>query len=93
LGVKFSSILKEIYPLTFAGQLSNGSGSLDAIGTTASFNGVQGLAIDVSGNIYVADSGNNKIRKITPAGNVSTFAGLPSNVAGSFDATGTLNIG
>jgi len=89
-----NSRIRKITPVgsvtTLAGQLANTSGSTNANGTAASFNGVQGLAIDVSGNIYVSDSGNNKIRKITPTGDVSTFVGLPSNAAGSFDAQGTM---
>ncbi len=58
---------------TFAGNGSSGSknGSL----LTASFNLIGGLTIDASGNIYVADSGNNLIRKISTAGVVSTIAG------------------
>jgi sugar lactone lactonase YvrE len=62
-------------------------GSTDATGTAASFNYPSGAAVDASGNVYVADSGNHKIRKITPAGVVSTFAG--SGRLGSTDATGT----
>ena len=47
----------------------------DATGTAAYFASPQGLAIDASNNIYVADRANNLIRKITPAGVVSTVAG------------------
>ena len=44
-------------------------GSVDGKGILASFNFPLGVAVDTSGNVYVADSGNNKIRKITITGN------------------------
>ena len=57
---------------TFAG---GSEGFADGLATSASFNTPSGLAIDLDGNLYVADTGNNRIRKITPEGQVSTVAG------------------
>jgi len=56
----------------FAG-ITNTSGDNDGLTTNATFNTPSGIAVDSSGNVYVADSGNKKIRKVTPTGEVSTF--------------------
>ena len=59
----------------------------DPTGTLAQLADPQGVAVDGAGNVYVADTGNHRIRKITPAGAVTTLAG--SGNVGFFDATGT----
>lgn len=60
------------------------AGSADGVGTEARFRNPEELAVDSSGNLYVADTGNHTIRKISPAGMVSTLAGVPG-ASGSQD--------
>lgn len=62
-------------------------GSADGQGTAARFSSPSGITTDAAGNVYVADTGNHTIRKITPAGLVSTFAGAAKQ-AGSADGPG-----
>ena len=71
---------------TLAGTAGN-YGSADGTGAAAQFEGPRGVATDSAGNVYVADTYNNTIRKITPAGVVSTLAGAPGT-SGSTDGTG-----
>ncbi len=62
---------------------SGGRGSQDGVGSAASFSGPTGVAVDNAGNVYVADTGNNLIRRIAPGGVVTTLAG--TGVAGRTD--------
>lgn len=66
---------------TIAGTIKKGS--KDGKDTTASFWHPNSLTVDKNGNVYVADMGNNKIRKIAPDGTVSTFAGSDQHGAGN----------
>lgn len=64
-------------------------GSQDGVGSAARFSFPFGLAIDAAGNLYVSDAGNGTIRKVTPTGVVSTFAGT-AGVSGANDGTGAV---
>ena len=85
-----NNLIRKITPdgtvTTLAG-LVGASGTQDGAGANALFNRPGGLAMDTEGNVYVADTGNSTIRRITPAGVVSTLAGLPG-IAGLKDGLG-----
>ena len=70
---------------TLAG--SGAVGAANGPGIDASFSAPNGVAVDAAGNVYVADYGNNLIRKITPDGGVTTLAG--SGAPGFANGTGT----
>ena len=65
----------------FAGNGSAGNGGDGGAATGAQLNTPEDLAVDPAGNLYIADSRNNKVRKVAPNGTISTFAG--SGTAGS----------
>ncbi|MBK7660291.1 MAG: hypothetical protein IPJ28_14685 [Betaproteobacteria bacterium] len=71
---------------TYAGTAGN-QGGIDGTGAAARFTDPYGVAVDPNGNVYVADTAGNRIRKIAPGGIVTTFAG--SATAGTADGTGT----
>jgi sugar lactone lactonase YvrE len=84
-------IIRKISPTGSVSTLAGSagiSGTADGLGSAARFYSPYGITVDDSGNVYVADSGNSAIRKISPAGVVTTLAGLPGT-SGSADGTGT----
>lgn len=62
-------------------------GSTDGTGASARFRNPHGIAVDSAGNLFIADSGNHTIRKMSPAGVVTTIGGLPG-FAGSAEGSG-----
>jgi hypothetical protein len=76
-------------PYTFTTLAGGGGfGSPEEPGTAVRFSDPTGVAVDSAGNVYVADSFNHAIRKVTPAGVVTTLAGLAGSY-GSADGTGS----
>ncbi|MDP3071134.1 MAG: immunoglobulin domain-containing protein [Opitutaceae bacterium] len=91
---EFNGTVRKITPTrsvtTVAGRQGN-FGQADGTGTAAQFYFPRSVAVDASGTIYVADTANNSIRKVTPSGNVTTFAGLTHpGGQGTNDGTGQL---
>lgn len=79
--------IRKVTPAGTVTTLAGGTlGNTDGIGTTARFEQPTGVAVDAAGNVYVADSKNSRIRKITPSGTVSTLAGSSGGIA---DGIGT----
>lgn len=82
MAVATNAIAEDYTFTTFAG-----SASLDGTGTNARFSSSTAVAVDGSGTVYVADTTNHTIRKITAGGLVTTLAGL-SGTSGSANGTG-----
>jgi streptogramin lyase len=87
----FNHTIRQITPggtvTTIAG-LANNAGGVDGTGSVARFRTPSGIAVDSSGNLYVADQNNNVLRKVTPAAVVSTLAGQ-FQMVGTQDGTGS----
>lgn len=88
VGNTIRKILPDGTVIVLAGSMNNDSGYSDGQGAEAQFNIPWGITVDANGIVYVADFLNNKIRKITPDGTVTTLAGStygsvdgPSNMA------------
>jgi sugar lactone lactonase YvrE len=82
--------IREITPAGVVTTLAGSDGRpgyRDGAGTAAKFGSPRGLTVDATGTVYVADTDNDVIRKITPDGTVSTVAGTAGEV-GTTDGTG-----
>ncbi len=87
-----NSAIRKVTPggvvTTLAGLIGT-AGNTDGTGSAARFSNPFGVAVDPSGNVYVADRDSYKIRKITPAGVVTTMAGVTNFITADTDGTGS----
>ena len=86
-GAHAESVYENYTFTTLAGLPEAGAGSRDGSNSVARFNEPSGVTVDGAGNVYVADGNNHTLRKILPAGRVTTVAGLAGS-SGSADGTG-----
>jgi sugar lactone lactonase YvrE len=88
----FNDVIRKITPggvvTTYAGMAGHSGGYADGPAASAQFDYPTGVAVDSGGNVYVADTDNAVIRKITPGGMVTTLAGNEAGEGGSADGTG-----
>jgi hypothetical protein len=81
--------VKKVSPggeVTLLAGRADAQGAQDGTGAAATFRNAQGVAVDRRGNVYVADTGNHTVRKVTPAGVVSTLVGVPGQRGTSLGA-------
>jgi sugar lactone lactonase YvrE len=81
LGLRGQSVYATPYTFTTLAGRADAEGNTNATGTSARFAQPKGLAVDANGNLYVADTANHMVRKITSAGVVTTFADAASVAA------------
>ena len=84
-------LIRKVTPAGVVTTFAGGAGlvgSADGAGTAARFYAPTGVAVDSADNVYVADTYNNTIRKITPARVVTTLGGMPDNI-GTANGTGS----
>jgi sugar lactone lactonase YvrE len=89
VGDSYNHLIRKISPTGVVSTLAGTAGmpgGVDGSGQTARFYYPRGVAVDTSGHVYVADYYNHSIRKITPAGVVSTLAG--TGAPGTLNGTG-----
>jgi Ig-like domain-containing protein/NHL repeat-containing protein len=87
-GAAWAQRVDNPYAFTTLAGTKSISGFANGTTTAAQFSSPVGAVVDSSGNIYVADAGNFVVRKVTPAGVVSTFAGT-AGTSGNLDGTAT----
>jgi hypothetical protein len=89
---EYNQIIRKVSPDGMVTTLAGGVGvvgSTDGTGSAARFNYPRGVAVDTAGNVYVADTSNNTIRKVTPTGVVTTLAGKAGQTLESVDGIGS----
>ena len=77
---------------TIAGNGNSGYSGDGGLATRALINLAQGVAVDGAGNVYIADTGNNAIRQVTPAGIIHTIAPIVNPVGITTDSLGNLYV-
>lgn len=92
VGDRINNAIRKITPAGVVSTLAgNGTaGSADGTGSVARFNEPIGITVDASGNVYVADYINSLLRKVTPAGVVTTLAPITNIFGVSVDAAGNI---
>ena len=84
---------KAATPLYQFKSFANGLGQIDGPAGTTRFAAPIGITVDSTGNVYVADYGNGVIRKIRPAGAVTTLAGWAGAGGGCYPGSAVCNDG